>query len=256
MGLSTSTPSLSPRTHLVVFLVIESPPTSPPSHDAPATPCRIRLRFAKRGELRLVSHHDLMRCLERGLRRAGLPLAMSQGFNPRPKFVFPLALGLGIEGHREVLELELDRQLDAGTVLERLRAALPQGFDLLDAEAIRPGAAGQAAAADYELPIPPERTQATADAVTAFLAAESVPYTRKRPDRTIETDLRPLVASATLDLTNGFLRFRLPMLPSGSARPEEFLEAVGVRDLLGQGAVLRRTDVVLAPDRTPSSTGS
>ena len=53
---------------------------------------KVRLRFAKRGDLRLVSHHDLMRCLERMLRRANLPMAYSQGFNPRPKVVFSLAL--------------------------------------------------------------------------------------------------------------------------------------------------------------------
>src|SRR4051812_1089962 len=67
---------------------------------------KVRLRFAKRGDLRLVSHHDLMRCLERALRRAAIPMAASQGFNPRPKIMFPLALALGIEGDREVVELE------------------------------------------------------------------------------------------------------------------------------------------------------
>ena len=63
---------------------------------------RVRLRFAKRGDLRLVSHHDVVRAFERMLRRAELPVAHSQGFNPRPKVVFPLSLALGIEGRREI----------------------------------------------------------------------------------------------------------------------------------------------------------
>src|SRR5271157_3319048 len=60
---------------------------------AMTTSTKVRLRFAKQGDLRLVSHHDLLRCLERMLRRAQIPMASSQGFNPRPKITFALALG-------------------------------------------------------------------------------------------------------------------------------------------------------------------
>ena len=88
-------------------------------HDM-TTATKLRLRFAKRGDLRLVSHHDLMRCLERMLRRAQIPMAMSQGFNPRPKIVFALALGLGIEGRREVVDLELAEPMEPA---ERAAAA-------------------------------------------------------------------------------------------------------------------------------------
>src|SRR4051812_6059853 len=86
---------------------------------------KVRLRFAKRGDLRLISHHDLMRCLERMLRRAGVPIAHSQGFNPRPKAVFPLALALGIEGRREVVELELTEPIEPAELLGRLAACAP-----------------------------------------------------------------------------------------------------------------------------------
>ena len=96
---------------------------------------KVRLRFAKRGDLRLVSHHDLMRCLERMARRAELPLAQSQGFNPRPKIAFTLALALGIEGHHEVVEMELAEPMEPSEVLRRLAAVSPPGLDWLDAEA-------------------------------------------------------------------------------------------------------------------------
>src|SRR4028119_2220334 len=100
---------------------------------------KVRLRFSKSGDLRLVSHHDLMRCLERTLRRAALPMAQSQGFNPRPKVVFPLALGLGIEGLREVVELELAEPIGPAEVLRRLAAAAPPGLVFFEAEAVGPG---------------------------------------------------------------------------------------------------------------------
>ena len=87
------------------------------------TATKVRLRFAKRGDLRLISHHDLLRCLERALRRARIPMAVSQGFNPRPKIVFALALALGIEGRREVVELELAEPTEPAEVLRRLAAS-------------------------------------------------------------------------------------------------------------------------------------
>ena len=208
---------------------------------------KVRLRFAKRGDLRLVSHHDLMRCLERMARRAELPLAESQGFNPRPKVAFTLALALGIEGHDEVVEMELLEPLEPAEVLRRLAAVSPQGLDWIDAEAPGPGRAAQAEAVRYALNVPPERRDAARDALANFLARDHWPYTRHRPDRTVEIDLRPFLLEATLEEPDGTLRFRLKMSPSGSARPEEVIDALGLRDLMGQGAILARTAVELAP---------
>lgn len=207
---------------------------------------KVRLRFAKRGDFRLVSHHDLMRCLERMLRRAALPVARSQGFNPRPKVVFPLAMGLGIEGRREVVELELTEPLEPAEVLARLAAVAPAGFELLEATPGTPGKAAQVAAVWYALEVPEADRPAAAAAVAALLASRSWPYTRRRPDRTVDIDLRPFLLDAALG-AGGTLRFGLRVDPGGSARPEEIVEALGLRGLLDRGAVLVRTDVELAP---------
>jgi radical SAM-linked protein len=211
------------------------------------TATKVRLRFAKRGDLRLVSHHDLLRCLERMLRRAELPVALSQGFNPRPKIVFAQALALGIEGRREVVELDLTEPMAPAEVLRRLSAAAPPGFDPLECEAVAPGRAAQAEAVRYLFPVPADRLASTRVALSALLASASWPYTRHRPDRDVAMDLRPYVLGAELD-PFGALRFRLKMTPNGSARPEEVIDALGLRDLLGQGAVLIRTDVELASE--------
>ncbi len=207
---------------------------------------KVRLRFAKSGDLRLVSHHDLMRCMERMARRAELPLAESQGFNPRPKIAFTLALALGIEGLQEVVELELAAPMEPPEVLRRLAAVSPPGLEWLGAEANGPGRPAQAEAVRYALPIPADRRDAARAALADFLAREGWPYTRHRPDRTTEIDLRPFVLGADLE-PDGILRFRLKMTPSGSARPEEIIDALGLRDLMTQGAILARTAVELAP---------
>lgn len=173
-------------------------------------------------------------------------MAHSQGFNPRPKVVFTLALALGIEGRREVVELDLAEPVPPEEILQRLRATAPRGFDWLEAEAVPPGRAAQPESVTYDLEIPPDRRDDVQVRLAALLASEHWPYTRHRPDRTVEIDLRPFLLEAELD-SLGMLRFRMKMLPGGSARPEEIVEALGLRDLLGQGSVLVRTDVELVP---------
>src|SRR3954468_2552175 len=89
-----------------------SPSPGPPAAPPALTRHRYRLRFQKAGDLRLVSHHDLMHVLERLMRRAEIPFAQTQGFHPQPKMTFALSLALGVVGRAEVLELELTRPLD------------------------------------------------------------------------------------------------------------------------------------------------
>lgn len=212
-----------------------------------STASKIRLRFAKRGDLRFVSHHDLMRCLERLLRRAVLPMAHSQGFNPRPKVIFALPMGLGIEGRREVVELELAEPMEPAEVLARLAVVAPSGLEFHEGVAGPPGkSAPRVVRADYELEVPEAERPAAGLAIEALLASTSWPYLRRRPDRTVQIDLRPYLLAAALDV-GGTLRFGLRVDPAGSARPEEIVEALGLRESLNRGAVLVRTDVELAP---------
>src|SRR5690242_21785399 len=89
---------------------------------------KLRFRFAKTGTLRLLSHHDLMRCTERMLRRADLPFKSTAGFHPTPRVVFALSLPLGVEGLDEVVEIEFTRDLDADAVLGRLNEQAPSGL--------------------------------------------------------------------------------------------------------------------------------
>ena len=72
------------------------------------------------------------------------------------------------------------------------------------------------------------------------------PFWRAAADLAAPVVLHPFLLEAVLE-PDGILRFRLKMSPSGSARPEEVIDALGLRDLLGQGAVLARTEVELAP---------
>jgi radical SAM-linked protein len=210
---------------------------------------KIRLRFAKGGDLRLASHHDVMRCLERMVRRGSIPVAASRGFSPRPKIVFALAMGLGIEGRREVVDFELSEPMEPAELRDRLAAVSFPGFTWLDAEALDAGAsAPRPAWVEYDLPIPEDRRPAAAAAAAALMASSSREVTRRRPDRDrdVVLDIRPFLVDARIT-DEGTFRARLTVTPEGSARPEEVLATLGIRDLLDDGAVLVRTRVELAP---------
>lgn len=217
---------------------------------------KVRLRFAKRGDLRLTSHHDLMRCFERLMRRAAIPVAATQGFSPRPKITFALAMGLGIAGLREVVDVELSEPVELDELPARLASTSPPGLEWLEAEAMEPHSPPPRPAwVEYELPIPEDRREGLATALESLLESDSRIVTRRRPDRKrdVEFDLRPLLLDARLN-DEGTFRARLKASPEGSARPEEVLECLGVRDLLDGGAFLTRTHVELAGRVEPSPT--
>ncbi|WP_374727403.1 TIGR03936 family radical SAM-associated protein [Haloactinomyces albus] len=94
---------------------------------------KLRIRYAKRGRLRFTSHRDLARAFERALRRAGIPVAHSQGFSPHPKISWAGAVPTGAASEAEYVEVQLVERVDPELVRARLDAALPAGFDLVEA---------------------------------------------------------------------------------------------------------------------------
>ena len=101
---------------------------------------RFRVRFKKGGDLRLISHHDLMRTFERMLRRANIPVHCSEGFNPKPRLVFALSLALGVVGCQEVAELELDESMEPDELCRLLAREAPAGLDILSVKRVNSSA--------------------------------------------------------------------------------------------------------------------
>jgi radical SAM family uncharacterized protein/radical SAM-linked protein len=96
---------------------------------------KVRLKFAKKGESRFLSHLELARLFHRASNRAELPLCYSEGFHPMPRITFAAALPVGVESLGEVLQMELEGGLDSGEVMKRLLPLLPPGIEILEAEA-------------------------------------------------------------------------------------------------------------------------
>ncbi|HQF94022.1 MAG TPA: TIGR03936 family radical SAM-associated protein, partial [Microthrixaceae bacterium] len=91
---------------------------------------RIRLRFTKVGKIRFLGHRDLARCWERAIRRAELPMAYSEGFSPRPKLHYGLALPTGAESLAEYMDIDLATDIDIVGLDKLLSDGMPDGVDI------------------------------------------------------------------------------------------------------------------------------
>jgi radical SAM-linked protein len=194
-----------------------------------------------------------MRSLERLFRRAGLSLGMSEGYRPKPRMNFPLALAVGIEGRREVMELELNEAPPSATdeLLARLQSQAPPGLRIESLEVLPPeghplaGRKARAVSASYRIAIPVSRLPGLEAKVRRLLSASTLPI--RRPNRSAPIDLRAsLLALALREEGHSGLRvleMRLKTDPGGSAGPRDVLAALGLEDLEHEGTALTRSDV-------------
>ena len=93
----------------------------------------IRVRFFRGEEVKYISHLDLMKTFERALRRARIPIAYTEGFNPHPKMVFGLPLSVGVTSEAEYADFELSKPVRPSEFVERLNSQLPVGLRITDA---------------------------------------------------------------------------------------------------------------------------
>lgn len=212
----------------------------------------VRLRFTKVGKVRFVSHRDLARAFERAFRIEQLPLAFTQGFSPRPKVSFGLALGVGHESHAEYLDFDLAQPVDIDGLSERLSPVLPEGIDVTGATELAeraPSLQEAVTTVAVRLSLHDVPTDVLESAVERALAAETLAITTTRKGRDVVEDLRP--ALRHLAVTNA-----IPNWASGGSavdaetathpqglRPADLIRALrelaGATDPNGEDRVLR-----------------
>ncbi|MBI1793004.1 MAG: DUF2344 domain-containing protein [Chloroflexi bacterium] len=188
---------------------------------------RIRIVFSKAGALRYIGHLDLNTIWERGMRRAGLPLAYSQGFHPQPKIHLASALPLGFSSRCEVLDMRLNEQVDLAELPARLQAAMPAGIGILKVERVDEGAPAlqtQVLSAEYEINLTePVDISVLKRRTEELLACISIPRERRGK----KYDLRPLIEK--LEIVSGNKIFmRLSAREGATGRPEEVIDALGI----------------------------
>ena len=194
----------------------------------------VRLRFSEHGKVRFISHRDVARAFERALRIEQAPLAFTQGFSPRPKMSFGLALSVGHESDAEYLDLELTEPVELDDFGRRLSASLPEGICLTGAAELvarAPALFESVSEVEYRMVVR-DGEAAARDAVARGLECCSLPVARIRKGRQVVDDVREAIRDLrVLGEENGrtVLELAVATRPR-SARPGDVLSAIGLAD--------------------------
>lgn len=209
---------------------------------------RMRLTYSVEGALIYVAVLDLGRMWERLLRRAGVPLAYSQGFNPHTRLQFAAPLPVGYSSECELLDVWLRRSVHPGDIVAPIRAQSPRGLTLhgvVEVPLRAPAPQSSVRLATYRVRLHMRAGCASiSESLARFLAQESAVRTRNRKGRQQDYDLRQLVQHVThVGEVGGEheLSMILACGPGGSGRAEEVLAAL---DLPVESYSVHRTHLV------------
>ena len=210
---------------------------------------RYRITFAKTEAMRFTGHLDLHRTWERTFRRAALPLAYSEGFNPQPKINIGAALPLGCVSEADLIDVLLETEVDPLEVESSLRRAAPPGIRIEQVVLVEPGepvlqrqvraALFEVAVADHAQPDDIGRR------IESLIGAEHLPRVRRGKSY----DLRPLIEEIRFDRAASKLWIRLTARAGATGRPDEVLDALGLDPT---ARLIRRTGLVLSQPQEPT----
>jgi radical SAM-linked protein len=184
--------------------------------------------FSVEGDPRFLSHHDMMRLMERAAARAGLPLKYTQGFNPHPRLSLPLPRPVGVASRAELAVMELDSD-PAADWLETFARQMPPGLAVLRAQDTSQ-AALEPMAVEYELTLDPTQVAPARARLDELEQQEQWEVLRRGEDAgdgpSKHVNLKGRIERFALD--GDRLSFSLPVEQGNSARPGEVLELLGL----------------------------
>lgn len=213
----------------------------------PTAPQTWSLTFAIDGDLRFLSHHDVLRAVERIATRARLPLRYSEGFNPRPRISLAHPRPVGVATRGDLLVLTLEERVSTDEMLETLNRHAPRGMRFLAAGPLRGRKAPRVVRVGYELALGVEQAAEARRLLESLQSQDAWPVERQvqapssgkrkqwRPRR---IDLRPLVDA--IEIRDRTLRWALVRRGDLWARPGEVLRVLGVEEALSATV---RTDI-------------
>lgn len=197
---------------------------------------RVRITFAKTQAMRYTGHLDLNRTLERTIRRANLPLAYSQGFNPRPKVMIASALPLGYTSQFEVADMWFKEELPLQDIQQALIGSVPPGIELLKVEEVGlkvPKLQNSIQGATFVVTLL-DRVEDLEDKVADMLAKPEIMREKVRKKKTRTFDLRPLIFDVSvLPEEDGKQRLQMHLRAGEgtTGRPDDVLDELGIDPL-------------------------
>lgn len=193
-------------------------------------PLRIRMTYAKLGNLRFIGHLDLQRLFERALRRTNLPLRYTQGFNPHLRLNLASALPLGFIGEAEQMDFWLDQEVSLEEIGNRLCKSLPLELILKNLQVIdnqQPSLQASLLSSEYEVLLPADLDpQSLQDQIGTLLTQAALPVQRRK--KTV--DMKNLILDWQLvkQAPQSLLKVSMKSTPAENGRPDELLELLGL----------------------------
>lgn len=191
---------------------------------------RLRVTYGKSGRLALLSHLEVIRALERAVRRADLPFAVSEGFSPHMKIAFGAALPVGVGGTDEIFDLQLRSYVPDGEALAALQAASVPDLYPKTANYIE----SSAAAASVAYPFSTYEAEYNAP-IESLVVPETITVVRKKKEKVLPVG-EFLIGPVQCD--GNVVRFTLESKPTGSLRPDKLLEVIGQQSTSATGETL------------------
>lgn len=186
-----------------------------------------RIMYGKKRPLRWISHMDLVRTLERAVKRARVPIAHSEGFNPRPRMSFYSQLAVGITGEAEPMTMELTEKVDPKELVCALNSALPEGLIVRSAEEVEGRKSPEIRGSEYLIGVTENCDGEFAQAISVMLSTESIIVERRKEKSSAQIDIRPgiesleLLDSSETGGCTGLIRAKLI-----SVRPNEVVDGL------------------------------
>ncbi len=189
---------------------------------------RIIAVFEKNERLRHIGHLDIQRAVQRALRRSGLPVAYSKGFNPHILVTFASALSTGASGRREIMDVTMEKETDTAAFLREMNRAMPQEMRILEARAVEdrhPAMMAMLKAASYELTVlDQDAEKAICSAVPQLMKRNSIMAVRKTKTGLKECDIRPLIYH--LEVEKNHLICTLALTEREACKPNMLIDAL------------------------------
>jgi radical SAM-linked protein len=216
---------------------------------------KFRVRMRKTGRYAFMSHLDMMRALERAIRRSGLRLAFSEGFHPHPKISFAAPLSVGISSEGEIADIELMSSAAADEVSAKLAAHLPEGLRVdrvVEVTSDGRSLMSRVAAATYRIRIPVDLLgdRPLDEQVQRMLERDSLTISRERKGNREVVDVRPLILGlevARSDSRHAEIEARLATGSKGNLRPTDLIAVFRECGILAReprGVTVHRVEIL------------
>lgn len=156
---------------------------------------QIRFQFKRGNDLKFIGHLDILRLFERAFKRSRLPVAYSQGFNPRPQIVFGQPMPLGLTSDGEFADVDLASSIDPGEFMITMNTALPPGIQLVDIREIRNPAnlMGLITGARYRICFEMPENMEIQKIIRDVLDSETINVMKKTKSGEKEKNIRPFI---------------------------------------------------------------